>query len=201
MISFIGFKLPCESLTVTFNADNDLAASFGGAAIFCIVVLGPQLLSYLQVPWAAQLMLPWWWQTLVVMGLTTVLWVSVALLTPPDPPELLRSFYERARPLGWWQHYKLHSITALRGNAVKPIFRGIMIAILGFAATSMLITGLTQAWFARYWQSVMLLLASALLFFIFRKMANTYLSWLANRAAGNRPGLEKQSFETLSNKA
>ena len=32
MISFIGFKLPCESFTVTFNADNDLVASLGGAA-------------------------------------------------------------------------------------------------------------------------------------------------------------------------
>lgn len=184
-----------------FNGAARIAASFGGAAIFCIVVLGPQLLSFLHVPWASQLILPWWWQTLVVMGATTLLWVSVALLTPPDPPELLRDFYERARPLGWWKHYQLHSIMALRSNAVKPILRGIVIAILGFAATSMLITGLTQAWFGRYWQSGMLLLAAAVLFFIFRKMANAYLSWLANRAAGNKAALEKQSFETLSHKA
>jgi solute:Na+ symporter, SSS family len=85
-----------------FNGKARLAASFGGAGIFCLIVLGPKLLTLLGVPWAAGLVIPWWWQTLIVMGLTTALWISVALLTKPDPDEILERFYRRARPLGWW---------------------------------------------------------------------------------------------------
>jgi Na+/proline symporter len=85
-----------------FNGKARVAASFGGAAIFCLVVLGPKLLTWMGVTWAASLVLPWWWQTFLVMGLTTVLWVAVALLTEPDPQPLLDRFYDRARPLGSW---------------------------------------------------------------------------------------------------
>jgi Na+/proline symporter len=85
-----------------FNGKARVAASFGGAAIFCIVVLGPKLLTWMGITWAASLVLPWWWQTFLVMGLTTVLWVAVALLTEPDPQPLLDRFYDRARPLGSW---------------------------------------------------------------------------------------------------
>jgi solute:Na+ symporter, SSS family len=89
-----------------FNGAARLAASFGGAAIFCVVVLGPKLLVLLGVSWAAALVIPWWWQTFLVMSLTTVLWITVALLTKPDPEPLLRSFHQRARPLGWWAPFR-----------------------------------------------------------------------------------------------
>jgi Na+/proline symporter len=85
-----------------FNGKARVAASFGGAGIFCVVVLGPKLLGWLGVTWAASLVLPWWWQTFLVMGLTTALWVGVALLTKPDPRPVLDEFYRRARPLGSW---------------------------------------------------------------------------------------------------
>ena len=70
-----------------FNGKARLAASFGGGGIFCAVVLGPKLLSGAGYEWANALVLPWWYQTFLVMALTTLLWVSVALLTKPDPPE------------------------------------------------------------------------------------------------------------------
>ncbi len=85
-----------------FNGPARIAASLGGACIFCIVVLGPKLLTALGVTSAAAVALPWWWQTFLVMGLTTVLWVTVALLTPPDDARVLDDFYRRARPLGSW---------------------------------------------------------------------------------------------------
>ena len=85
-----------------FNGKARVAASFGGAAIFCFVVLGPKFLMWMGFTWVASLVLPWWWQTFLVMGLTTVLWVAVALLTEPDPRPLLDNFYDRARPLGSW---------------------------------------------------------------------------------------------------
>ncbi|MBS0030998.1 sodium:solute symporter family transporter [Chitinophaga sp. 22321] len=180
-----------------FNGPARMAASFGGALIFCIVVLGPALLQYLGVSWASSLIIPWWWQTLLVMGITTVLWIVVALLTPPDPPELLQAFYLRARPLGWWKTYKPVNSTLSKEYPLSPILRGIGIAVIGFAATSLLITGLTQLWFARYEQGSLMLLASAVLFFFFRKTANAYLDYLSSRISSQSTLMEKQTFQDL----
>ncbi len=85
-----------------FNGKARVAASFGGAAIFALVVLGPKFLAWAGFSWATALILPWWWSTFLVMSLTTILWVSVALLTKPDPERVLEDFYLRARPLGSW---------------------------------------------------------------------------------------------------
>ena len=41
-------------------------------------------------------------QAMIAIVLTTLLWVTVALLTKPESDETLATFYLRARPLGWW---------------------------------------------------------------------------------------------------
>ncbi len=135
-----------------FNGKARLAASFGGAGIFCLVVLGPKALQAMGVPWASTLMLPWWWQTFLVMGLTTVLWVSVALLTKPDPEQILQRFYDRARPLGFWGPFRAKADEGAGGNReLRPILRGMMIATVGAVSVALLIVGLSKAWFASWW--------------------------------------------------
>src|SRR5437879_12730858 len=57
-----------------FNGKARIASSFGGGTIFCIVVLGPQLLMRLGVRWAEGLVITCWYQTFLVMGLTTIRW-------------------------------------------------------------------------------------------------------------------------------
>ena len=161
-----------------FNGPARIAASFGGAALFCLVVLGPQLLSWLGMHWADQLVLPWYWSTLLVMGLTTVLWVTVALVTKPDPDRMLDAFYQRVRPLGWWGPY---AKARDRRPDVKPIVRGLLVAIAGFAATSLLIQALTEMWFGRYGAGTMELLSSVILFIIFKKTSRSFLDWLEQR--------------------
>jgi len=161
-----------------FNGPARVAASFGGAAIFCLVVLGPQLLVFLGLGWAQHLMLPWYWSTLLVMLLTTVLWVAVALLTKPDPDRLLSDFYEKVRPLGWWGSY---GRTRVMGGNVKPIGKGLGIAVVGFAATSLLIQGLTEMWFGRYGAGAAELSVSVLLFIIFRRTSRAFLNFLEDR--------------------
>jgi SSS family solute:Na+ symporter len=96
-----------------FNGKARIAASFGGAAIFCLVVLGPEALQAAGVPWASHLMMAWWWQTFLVMGLTTLLWVAVALATKPEPDSLLESFYGRVHPLGSWEPIRRKLATRL----------------------------------------------------------------------------------------
>ncbi|WP_346319589.1 hypothetical protein [Chitinophaga sp. YIM B06452] len=167
-----------------FNGPARVAASFGGAGIFCLVVLGPKLLAFLGVPWAGSLLIPWYWQTLLVMGLTTVLWVAVALLTKPDPDELLRKFYLRAHPLGCWTPYRTLDKQGPAGS-FRLVFRGIFIAILGTVSVSLLMLGLTHAWFARYLTGTLTVAAAVASFLIFWKLAKQYLAVLALRAADN----------------
>jgi hypothetical protein len=166
-----------------FNGPARIAASFGGAAIFCLVVLGPKLLVFLGWQQAASLVLPWWWLTLIVMGLTTILWVSVALLTKPDPDRLLSDFYQKARPLGFWRPFRSSRQGVPQPNIVKPIFRGMGIAVIGFAATALLIVGLTEMWFGRYEAGVCELLASVALFLVFGKTSKKFLALLNARTA------------------
>jgi len=164
-----------------FNGKARIAASFGGAVIFCLVVLGPKLLIFLGITAAEKLIPAWWWQTFLVMGLTTVLWIVVALLTKPDPEPLLRHFHQRARPLGCWTPFKETSDRPRRWNDFKPVFRGIGIAIVGATATSLLIFGLTQAWFGRYLASALALIASIVSCILFFRTAKNYLNYLALR--------------------
>jgi SSS family solute:Na+ symporter len=168
-----------------FNGAARIAASFGGAAIFAIVVLGPKLLMFLNVAGAAQLVLPWWWQTLLVMGLTTLLWITVALLTKPDDDKLLDGFYKRVRPLGFWMPYRLRHTPLPKSHLIKPITRGLGVAIIGFAATSLLIQGLTELWFGRYGICLAELAGSVILFVIFSKTARSFLAYLTSRTGAN----------------
>lgn len=169
-----------------FNGPARVAASFGGAAIFCIVVLGPKLLYFLGFAEAAQLMLPWYWSTLLVMGLTTVLWVVVALCTKPDPDQLLRTFYQQIHPLGFWKPYREQDDIARSTSDIKPIFRGLGVALIGFAATCFLIQSLTEAWFGNYLNASVEIVASVILFIIFRKTSRSFLALLETRIDNNK---------------
>jgi solute:Na+ symporter, SSS family len=106
-----------------FNGKARVAASFGGAGIFCLVVLGPKLLLRAGAGWASALVLPWWWETFLVMGLTTALWATVALLTEPDPEPVLDAFYRRARPLGSWGPVRAR-LAAAGAIPISPVNAG-----------------------------------------------------------------------------
>jgi hypothetical protein len=64
----------------------------------------------------------------------------------------------------------------------KPIFRGLLVAIIGFAATCLLIQALTEMWFGRYRAGVTELSASVILFIVFRRTSVAYLNFLEQRA-------------------
>jgi SSS family solute:Na+ symporter len=163
-----------------FNGPARVAASFGGAAIFCLIVVGPKLLVMAGVSGASVLIIPWYWQTLLVMGITTLLWVVVALLTKPDPEQLLSDFYVRARPLGFWGPFRKLTVGDAKGPA-GPILTGLLIAVLGASSVAFFILGFTQAWFARYLTSITILATGVIAFILFWKMAQRYLRYLELR--------------------
>jgi Na+/proline symporter len=167
-----------------FNGKARIAASFGGAAIFCLVVLAPRLLASLGVRWAQTLSLPWWYQTFIVMGLTTVLWLSVALVTSPDPADRLETFYRQARPLGSWGPIRRRvnghtpgSITT-GGKQWRLIGKGFALALLGAVGVMLYILGASNLMVGRTSYGLACLLGASLLVTAFLCRLSPYLDVL-----------------------
>lgn len=74
------------------------------------------------------------YQAIISMIINTTAWVTVTLLTKPEDMELLKNFYRKARPLGFWKPVRL-AVEAEDGKIVKnPKYlmrSGILIALLG----------------------------------------------------------------------
>jgi hypothetical protein len=128
-----------------FNGWARVAASLGGGACYLAIAL-------LWPGWA------WWNRMFVSMGISTVLWITVALATAPERNELLVAFYRRAQPLGWWG--PIGRLSGLPNPAAKlrfPIAAGLMLAFTGALAVMAYITGISQFYVGRYTSGVLLL--------------------------------------------
>ncbi len=167
-----------------FNSKARLAASFGGGLIFCVVVFGPGLLVSAGFDWAQVLVFPWWYQTFIVMLLTTILWVGVALLTAPDPPEVLDDFYRRAHPMGSWgpvRHRVEQREPLSHLSNWAQIASGLMLACVGAAGVACLILALSSFFIARYPLGEVLSGVGILLMLVFGKAMAKYLGDLTTR--------------------
>ena len=102
------------------NAFSELAAlisSFGLAVLFKTVDPG----------WA------WWMELIISIGLTTLIWLTVTLLTPPCDKATLLRFYKRARPGGnGWGPVREHSKDFLpRNDSLAPQIGQAIMGIIG----------------------------------------------------------------------
>src|SRR5690606_8394349 len=104
-----------------------------------------------------------------------------ACFTKPDPDDLLRNFYERAKPLGCWGVYARRATRARKSAEAGPIIKGMVLAVIGFAATCLLVIGLTDLWFANYSRGGGELLASGVLFWLFRNGITKHHDFIDNR--------------------
>lgn len=105
-----------------FNGKARLAASFGGPAIFLINKL--IIFEYfIIVPDPTYVII------LTSITLTCVLWVSVTLLTRPEPEQVLIDFYRRVKPMGWWQ--PIAHKAGMKHVGITPILKGLSLALTG----------------------------------------------------------------------
>jgi Na+/proline symporter len=125
-----------------FNGPARLAASFGGPLIFLFnqfvvfryLVDGGDEAVYLVV--------------FASMGGTALLWMAVALATPPEPEERLIEFYRRARPMGVWG--PIARKAGLHEERDWPIARGLAIAAIGATMVGAAIVAMSMMYVARW---------------------------------------------------
>jgi Na+/proline symporter len=153
-----------------FNGWGRLAASFGGDAVYvAMVFFFPQM--------------AWWTRMYVVMVVSTLLWLLVTLVTPPEPRSMLETFYARARPMGWWGPFLQHGVTvssvgnrgASQDYGLKKIAKGILIAAGGAISVMCYIVGLSNLYFGRFLLAAVQLSATIILGFFFWRFFTPYI--------------------------
>ncbi|MFA5264778.1 MAG: hypothetical protein WC378_13225 [Opitutaceae bacterium] len=131
-----------------FNSYSRLAASLGGPLIFLLVrfALAP-LLSAHGGPLLSE-----WYQVLVSIALTTVLWTVVTLLTPPQDEKILMDFYRRAQPLGFWGPIREKLGIKETRQDKTLIATGFGLAVLGTVWIGAVVLGLSNLFVGLYWK-------------------------------------------------
>jgi SSS family solute:Na+ symporter len=171
-----------------FNSKARIAASFGGGLIFVIVVLCPKLLLSLGYSWAKTLVLPWWYATFLVMALTTALWVSVALLTAPDPEKTLIDFHRKAQPLGSWGPVRVAAKAQAPLLEEEPegqwmlVFKGFGIAVAGALSVMLFILSVSNLFIGRYSRATLMAVGCGLGIVLFARWMIGYLGRLQARS-------------------
>jgi len=74
------------------------------------------------------------YQAIIAMVITTILWMLVAIFTKPEDMELLKNFYRKSHPQGFWKPVRL-AIEAEDGRQISSpkflISAGFIVAIIG----------------------------------------------------------------------
>ncbi|HQO35211.1 MAG TPA: hypothetical protein PLG59_11145 [bacterium] len=150
-----------------FNIQARLAASFGGPFIFLLnkyvifrhIIQPQEDVEYIVV--------------LTSMAATTVLWIMVALLTKPEPDEVLVAFYRRAHPLGWWG--PIAEKSGIESPGWKPIPRGFGIALLGAVSVAVGVIALSCLYVARWNVAILAIIIGLLTALLFRVQYRKYM--------------------------
>ena len=99
---------------------------------------------------------------MIIVPLAIATWITVTLLTDPEPQETLTEFYERVQPGGWWG-----SISEQFTHTMEPVSKGFFIQwISGIMMIYGFTFGIGSLIFLKYSQAVILLGFAILGFFL-----------------------------------
>jgi solute:Na+ symporter, SSS family len=116
----------------------------------------------------------------ISMAITTVLWVFVALLTKPEDMEVLKEFYRKAKPNGFWGPVK--KAVEADGDSIEiskyVIFSGLLAVIPVAAWINMVVLGLSALYVGSYLKGTVLLIAVIPTSFIAKKIYNWHVERL-----------------------
>jgi len=96
--------------------------------------------------------------TLCTTAVTTLVWVTVTLLTPPEDTRKLVEFYRRVKPdiLGWGPVAKVSGVEEVTQDLAKNLLSWIIGCVFVYAA----LFGIGQLCFGRYTSGLVLGLVS-----------------------------------------
>jgi Na+/proline symporter len=126
------------------------------------------------------------YQAIISMGITTSLWMLVTLLTKPEDMDLLKNFYRKAHPIGFWKPVR-QAIEAEDGITVSTpkllIPSGFLVAVLG--ALMLIFSVLCISFlFVAKWRSASICGAAA---FVFGLVFRHFFLWHIDRMAKASP--------------
>jgi hypothetical protein len=129
-------------------------------------------------------------QATIAMGFTTLLWIAVALMTKPESNETLQAFYERARPMGWWEPVRrmivAESANTLHASATSTLppeprfllLGGFAVAAIGAAWVAAGVLGASQLTVGNWTAATGLLIGAAAGGVLFRNLFDWHMKRL-----------------------
>jgi SSS family solute:Na+ symporter len=114
---------------------------------------------------------PWGINIILIVLFTTIVWVAVTFLTPPDKLEKLRAFYQKVRPGGFWSRVLVEKERASKLK-LHP-FLGWLLSIL---LILFLLQGIGRIIFLRWQEGIIYLLLGGLAGLFLSKIINK-INW------------------------
>ena len=119
--------------------------------------------------------LAWWQELLTGVGLTTLVWVTVALLSPATSPEVLESFYRKVRPggPGWTRVLKRITDPLPSADSLAP---QLLDTVMGIATVYSLLFGIGRLIYGELLAGLVLVAVAGVLAFVLVKRATVHPS-------------------------
>lgn len=120
-------------------------------------------------------------QAVVALAVNTGIWFAVTLLTKPEDMEVLKAFYLRARPMGFWGPVR-RALIAEGRLPEEPeqslILPGIGVALTGFCMIASGVLMISTLYVGKYLEAGVFVLAAAATGIVFKLIFNRYISRL-----------------------
>ena len=119
-------------------------------------------------------------QALIALVLNTSLWILVTLLTKPEDMNILKSFYLKANPMGYWAPVrKCLEKEGHRFERPKGLMAGGLGATLvGFVWICLLVMAISKLYVGEYVVASIMLVSSAGIAYLFKKLFNWHVDRL-----------------------
>lgn len=122
-------------------------------------------------------------QAVIAMAVTTTIWVIVTLLTKPEDMEVLKKFYRRAHPMGFWGPVrdaiaKEEGVKNLPEEKKRLIVGGFAAVALGFSWIALAVLALSELFIGKYLIAAGYAVTSALLALCFKRVFGWHLNRL-----------------------
>jgi hypothetical protein len=111
-------------------------------------------------------------RVLIALGITTMMWVLVTLLTKPEDMSVLKNFYRRALPFGAWGPVKSKLLEEDSDTPVmstrRVMLSGISAVLVGAVWLDCVVMSLSALFVANYLKAGLLAAAAAVGILLFR---------------------------------